>query len=94
MAMEFSMSFESGPFPLMHPEQYATEKAKNFPNEGGPAILAVEIPDHLVELAIDDWFTLEQGVLVFDESHGIRQLMASWDGLAKVVRIIKAKSHE
>src|SRR2546429_664915 len=35
------------------PEQYAAGKANLFPTEGGPAIIEIEVPDDIADLAID-----------------------------------------
>lgn len=44
----FSTCLEFGPFPLGLPEEYARQKAAGFPDEGGPAILAVDVPDDII----------------------------------------------
>src|SRR5258708_5895732 len=35
-------------------EEYARAKASNFPNEGGPVILEVEVPDAIVDILRND----------------------------------------
>ena len=40
----FSTSPAEGPYDFGSPEDNARGKAVNFPNEGGPAILAFELP--------------------------------------------------
>src|SRR5258706_13873880 len=37
--------------PIGSPEEYAQRKAMNFPNEGGPVILEMEIPEVIAELS-------------------------------------------
>jgi hypothetical protein len=44
----FSTCLELGPFPLGTPEEYARKKASGFPNEGGPVILIMDIPDNII----------------------------------------------
>src|SRR5438067_11440185 len=66
-AMGFSTYLESGPFPLGTPGEYARRKAAAFPNEGGPVILAVDVPGDRITLAGDEYFPLSQGVVQFDE---------------------------
>src|SRR5207244_8536678 len=62
----FSTCLEFGPFPLGTPEDYARRKAAGFPNEGGPAILAVDVSDGVIALAIYGVdFRLWQGVVQF-----------------------------
>ena len=47
----FSMNLESGPFLFGTPEEYAHSKVRQFPVEGGPAILMVDVPDEIVQRA-------------------------------------------
>lgn len=82
----FSTCLESGPFPLGTPEDYARCKAALFPNEGGPVILAVDVPDDIIALAVDPFFPLSQGVVQFDIGSGLDELRAAWPGLAKEIR--------
>ena len=82
----FSTCLESGPFPLGTPRKYARRKAADFPNEGGPAILAVEVPDDIIALAVDEvYFPLSQGVVQFDEGAGLDELRAAWSTLSKQI---------
>ena len=82
----FSTYLESGPFPLGTPEEYARRKAAVFPNEGGPAILAVDVPDDIIALAVDEvYFPLSQGFVQFDEGAGLEELRAAWSTLEKQV---------
>lgn len=86
-AAEFSTYLESGPFLLGMPEEYARRKAAGFPNEGGPVILAVDVPEAIVALAADEaYFPLSQGIVQFGEHAGLEELRAAWPGLS--VRII------
>jgi hypothetical protein len=88
-AESFSTCLEHGPFPLGRPEQYARRKAADFPNEGGPAILAVEVPDQIVKSAVNEWFPLGQGIVQFDEGAGLRELLAAWPTLRKEIRTVE-----
>jgi hypothetical protein len=88
-AENFSTCLESGPFPLGTPEDYARQKAAQFPNEGGPAILAVDVPDDIIVLAVDPiYFPLSQGVVQFDEGAGLGELRAAWPALSKHIRAV------
>jgi len=59
----FSTSLECGPFPLGTPQEYARRKAEGFPDEGGPVILEVDVPDDIIALAVDPvYFPLRQGL--------------------------------
>jgi hypothetical protein len=85
----FSTCLESGPFPLGTPEEYARRKAALFPNEGGPAILAVDVPDEIIALAVNEFFPLSQGVVQFDEGAGLEELKATWTTLWKEIRAVE-----
>src|SRR5437588_8683551 len=63
----FSTSLHSGPFPLGTPQPYACGQAAGFQNEGGPAILMIDVPDNRIALAVDEFFPLSQGVGQFDD---------------------------
>jgi len=78
-AEEFSTYLEAGPFPLGKPEEYARRKAAAFPEEGGPAILRVDVPDDIIELATDEvYFPLSQGLVQFNKGAGLRELLEAW----------------
>src|SRR5262249_53968815 len=62
----FSFFLESGPFLFGSPTEYACGKASAFPNEGGPAILEVDVPDDIIDLADNGWFPRSQGIVQFD----------------------------
>jgi hypothetical protein len=80
----FSTCLQGGPFPLGTPEEYARRKAAGFPDEGGPVILAVDVPDDIIALAVDEvYFPLSQGVVQFDEGAGLEELRAAWPTLPK-----------
>jgi hypothetical protein len=72
------------------PEEYARRKAAGFPNEGGPVILAVDVPDDIMALAVDEvYFPLSQGVVQFDEGAGLEDLQAAWPTLPKQMRAVE-----
>lgn len=74
----FSMAPAAGPYPLCSPEEYAERKDLLFPDEGGPAIIEVVVPDNIVELAVP-----LGGEFRFDEEGGIPELLAAWPSLTK-----------
>jgi len=82
----FSTCLEGGPFPLGTPGEYARRKAALFPNEGGPAILAVDVPDDIIASAVSEYFPLSQGIVQFDEGAGLEELRAGWSTLRKEIR--------
>lgn len=79
------MTVETGPFHFGAPEEYARRKAATFPDEGGPAILKVDVPDEIVEIAVNEWFPLSQGLVQFDVGYGMEELIAVWPTLAKQI---------
>lgn len=85
----FSTYLEHGPFLFGSPEDYACRKAADFPNEGGAAILAVDVPDHIIALAVNDWFPLSQGLVQFDDGTGLDELVAVWSTLWKEIRPVE-----
>ena len=82
----FSMNLEAGPFLFGGPEDYARGKDREFPSEGGPVILAIDVPDEIVLRAVSDWFPLSQGLVQFDPGAGLEELAAAWTTLAKEIR--------
>ena len=85
----FSMNLEAGPFLFGTPADYARGKAREFPDEGGPVILAVDVPDAIIQRAVNDWFPLSQGVVQFDPGSGLEELVAAWGTLAKEIRSVQ-----
>lgn len=83
----FSMYLESGPFQFGLPDEYARGKAREFPDEGGPVILEIEVPDEIVNRAANEWFPLSQGLVQFDLGSGLEELMAAWSAIASTARI-------
>jgi hypothetical protein len=82
----FSTYLELGPFLFGTPADYARSKAALFPDEGGPAILTVDIPDRIIALATDPvYFPLSQGIVQFDEGAGLEELRAAWQTLSKSI---------
>lgn len=82
----FSMNLEAGPFHFGSPEEYARGKAKEFPNEGEPVILVVDVPDKIVQRAVSEWYPLSQGLVQFDPGAGLEELVAAWPTLVKAIR--------
>jgi hypothetical protein len=82
----FSTYLESGPFPFGTPAEYAHGKAAAFPNEGGPAILKVDVPANIIALAVDEeYFPLSQGLVQFEEGPVLEALRAVWPTLSKQI---------
>lgn len=79
------MYLEGGPYIFNPPEAYSRGKAAQFPHEGGPVILAVEIPDEVLSAA-DPFLPIEDGVVQFGFGVGIEELLATWKDLRKEIR--------
>ncbi len=79
----FSMSLEAGPFLFGTPDEYARGKAAEFPDERGPVILVVDVPEDIIARAISEWFPLSQGLIQFDPGAGLEELFADWPTLPK-----------
>jgi hypothetical protein len=84
----FSMNVGTGPFHFGGPDEYARGKAREFPDEGGPVILAVDVPDAIVHKAVNEWFPLSQGLVQFDHGAGLEELAIAWPTLAKGIRSV------
>jgi hypothetical protein len=84
----FSTYLASGPFFFGLPEDYACGKAALFDNEGGGAIIEMDVPDPIIQLAVDESFPLEQGLIQFNKGKGLDELLAAWPGLSKTIRLV------
>jgi hypothetical protein len=87
-AENFSACLPFGPFECTDtPEQYAWGKSRTAiregRDEGGPAILIVDVPDDIIALAVDAWFPLTQGFVQFDQGPSLTALLAAWPRLEK-----------
>jgi hypothetical protein len=68
------------------PEHYARAKAANFPNEGGPVILEVEVPGWIVDILCADPFAaavVASGEVRFEPDLGLPELQREWPTLNK-----------
>ena len=91
----FSTAPAEGPFEFGSPEEYARGKAANFPNEGGPAILAIELSSELADSMIGGVGELIAGKafhagteIRFELGGGLEQLLAVWPELTKTVTFL------
>jgi hypothetical protein len=78
----FSTYLDLGPFLFGAPDEYAHGMAREFPDEGGPVILVLQVPDAIVQKAITDWFPLSQGLVQFEPGSGLEELLAVWSQIA------------
>ena len=77
-ARGFSAAPPEGPFPVGSPQEYAEKKAANFPAEGGPAILEIEVPEEIIQRATD-----AGGEVRFEPGYGLEELLKTWPTLPK-----------
>jgi hypothetical protein len=91
-ADEFSALLDTGRTDIVgSAEEYAIRKAANFPDEGGPVVLAVEVPDVIVDLTFDAFLPRSQGLDQFDRGgEALRLLLQAWPGLPKQIRQVQA----
>jgi hypothetical protein len=67
-------------------EQYARTKSANFPNEGGPVILEVEVPEWIVDILRNDpiaGMIVASGEARFEPDLGLTELQQAWPTLTK-----------
>ena len=83
---EFSTTRLDHPFALGRSERYAHGKSLNFPNEGGPVILELEVPADVIAILEADLIAaakMASGDTCFDDAVGIKDLLAAWPGIPK-----------
>jgi hypothetical protein len=91
----FSLTPANGPFDVGHPHDYARHKAANFPNEGGPAVVLVELSVELADILIGPLGqicadkALNIGAEVrFEPGGGLEELRAAWPSLPCSVMLL------
>jgi hypothetical protein len=68
------------------PEKYARAKAGNFPTEGGPVILEIEVPADIVNIVWnhpDLGYSADSGEIRFESGAGLEELQQAWPTLVK-----------
>jgi hypothetical protein len=80
----FSTALPEVDCPTGNPKVAAWGKAKLFPNEGGPAILEIEVPDGIYQLAIH----AEGGEVRFQLGNGLEELLQHWANLTKRIKLL------
>jgi hypothetical protein len=71
---------------LLTPEDYARMKAGNFPAEGGPVILEVEVPEWIVDIVRNHpelGLSAATGEIRFEPGAGLEELQQAWPTLDK-----------
>jgi hypothetical protein len=67
-------------------EQYARTKAANFPNEGGPVILEIQVPEWIIDILRNDpiaGMIIVSGEARFEPDLGLTELQQAWPTLTK-----------
>jgi hypothetical protein len=73
------------------PERAARDKAANFPDEDGPAILEVIVPAWIMAILHADPIAAglaRSGEIRFEPESGLNELRAEWDNLPKRVILL------
>jgi len=73
------------------PRDYAFKKHKLFPNEGGPAIIEIQVPSWIVDLLLADSLSADSargGEYRFEPESGLNELLAEWPSLTKRVILL------
>ena len=58
-------------------------------DEGGPAIIVVDVPNDILDSAEGPYFPIDQGLVQFDPRAGLEELMAAWPQLSKQIRLVE-----
>jgi hypothetical protein len=73
------------------PELVAREKSKDFPDEGGPAIMEFEVPGWIMSILYSDPLAsglARGGEIRFESECGLDELLAEWHNLKKRVILL------
>jgi hypothetical protein len=67
--------------------RYARQKAGNFPDEGGPCLIEVDVPTQMVDHILADdvlgWYFADSGEVRFQPGYGFEELIQAWPRLPK-----------
>ena len=83
IAENFSFTAEGKPSAVGDSLAYARGKATAFPNELGPAIVAVDVPDDVVRMAAVEHLSLYAGFIEYDEGADVGELVALCGGVVQ-----------
>jgi hypothetical protein len=81
IAENVSFTAEGWPSAIGDSVAYALGKATAFPDEHGPAIVAVDVPDDVVRMAAVEHLCLYAGIIEYDESAELGELVALCGGV-------------
>jgi hypothetical protein len=81
VAENFSFTAEGMPSAVGDSHTYARGKARAFPNEGGAAVVAVDVPDEVVRATAVEHLSLFGGLIEYDERAHVVELIALCGGV-------------
>jgi len=81
IAENFSFTAEGTPAAVGDSLSYARGKATAFPNELGPAVVAVDVPEEVVRMAAVEHLSLFGDLIEYDEGAEVSELVALCGGV-------------
>ena len=81
IAENFSECVEGWGSALGRAEEYARNKNRGFPDEGGGVVVAIDVPDKLVRMAAREHLALYAGIFPVDPNATLMGLLASCGGV-------------
>ena len=81
-ARGFSTAPPEGPFPMGSPRDYALGKARLFPEEGGAAVVEMQVPESVVRKAA----VQDVGEIRFEPGYGLEEIQKSWSTINKTTK--------
>jgi hypothetical protein len=81
VAESFSFTVEGTPSAVGNSLTYARGKAAAFPDEQGPAVIAVDVPEEVVRIAAIEHLCLFGGLIEYDEGADVAELVALCGGV-------------
>jgi hypothetical protein len=82
IAENFSFTAEGKPSAVGDSLAYDRGKSTAIPNELGPVIVAVDVPDDVVRMAAVEHLSLYPGIIEYDEGADIGELVALCGGVS------------
>lgn len=83
MAENFTFTAEGSPSALGASATYAHGKAAAFPNERGPALVSVDVPDDVVRQAALEHLALFDGLVSYNTAADVSELVALCGGVVQ-----------
>jgi hypothetical protein len=83
IAENFSFTVDGTPSAVGDSLAHARGKATAFPNELGPVVVAVDVPDDVVRMAAVEHQSLFAGFIEYDEGADVEELVALCRGVVQ-----------